>query len=483
MEKMAFNNEILRFIRDFVKEIEEQNAAIFAGAGLSIPAGYVDWKGLLRNITEELGLNPEIENDLISIAQYHCNENNNNRSQINQALIHEFSANASVTENHKTLASLPIHTYWTTNYDRLIERSLELAGKNPDVKYTVNHLATTKPRRDAVVYKMHGDIEHPADAIVTKDDYESYHIKRTAFIENLSGDLISKTFLFIGFSFSDPNLDYILGRIRSRYTDNQRRHYCFIRSVIRQDYPTNEEYEYQKIKQELFIGDLGRFNIKPLRVASFAEITEILREIFLIYKSRTVFISGSANDYGKWGLESSEHFMRTLSAGLVSRGFRIVSGFGLGVGSAIIAGALEEIYVNMREKSADKLILKPFPQPQEGIDHKQLWKKYREEMSFLSGISIFIFGNKIVNEQIVLADGVRNEFEIAVAQGSFPIPVGATGSISLELWNEVFNDLPRYYGKFSGDVRSDFELIGDPDLPVDDVCAAVIRIVSRLSRQ
>ena len=34
-----------QFIRDFTKELRSNNAAIFAGAGLSIPAGFVDWKG------------------------------------------------------------------------------------------------------------------------------------------------------------------------------------------------------------------------------------------------------------------------------------------------------------------------------------------------------------------------------------------------------------------------------------------------------
>lgn len=32
------------FIETFVKELEEENVAIFAGAGLSVGAGYVDWK-------------------------------------------------------------------------------------------------------------------------------------------------------------------------------------------------------------------------------------------------------------------------------------------------------------------------------------------------------------------------------------------------------------------------------------------------------
>ncbi len=45
-----------RFIKDFTKEVMEENDAIFAGAGLSMPAGYVSWAKLLEPIAEEIGL-------------------------------------------------------------------------------------------------------------------------------------------------------------------------------------------------------------------------------------------------------------------------------------------------------------------------------------------------------------------------------------------------------------------------------------------
>ena len=51
------------FIKNILKEIEEENLAIFAGAGLSIPAGYVSWSELLRPIAEELKLKIEKEYD------------------------------------------------------------------------------------------------------------------------------------------------------------------------------------------------------------------------------------------------------------------------------------------------------------------------------------------------------------------------------------------------------------------------------------
>src|SRR3990170_2395711 len=114
-----------RFVDTYTKAIKENNAAIFAGAGLSMPTGFVNWKNLLREIAAELNLDIDKENDLIAIAQYHYNEKGNNRHKLNQLLIDEFTQGTSVTKNHKILAALPIQTYWTTNYDKLIEKAIE----------------------------------------------------------------------------------------------------------------------------------------------------------------------------------------------------------------------------------------------------------------------------------------------------------------------------------------------------------------------
>jgi len=54
------DRDIELFIRDFLKEVREDNAAIFAGAGLSAPAGYVNWRDLLRPLAEESPHSPII---------------------------------------------------------------------------------------------------------------------------------------------------------------------------------------------------------------------------------------------------------------------------------------------------------------------------------------------------------------------------------------------------------------------------------------
>ena len=39
-----------------------------------------------------------------------------------------------MNENVSILTKLPIYTYWTTNYDHLIEEGLHNANRNSDVK-------------------------------------------------------------------------------------------------------------------------------------------------------------------------------------------------------------------------------------------------------------------------------------------------------------------------------------------------------------
>jgi len=87
----------------------------------------------------------------------------------------------------------------------------------------------------------------------------------------------------------------------------------------------------------------------------------------------------------------------------------------------------------------DQLVLRPFPQSQSGERPLQeLWTEYRRNMLAHAGIAIFLFGNKLDETgDVVPSNGMREEFEIAVANGLFVIPVGITGSISADLWDEV----------------------------------------------
>lgn len=472
---MSPDHVIEGFIKDFVQDLHNDSAAIFAGAGLSKGSGYVDWPELLSDIAKELGLNVDKEHDLISLAQFHVNTRRSSDG-LAKKILQEFSEQAEPSEVHDIIARLPIHSFWTTNYDSLIEDALRNAYRVPDVKFVVEHLTTSRPKRDAIVYKMHGDVQIPQQAVIYKEQYEKYYITHAPFITALSGDLVSKTFLFLGFSFTDPNLDYVLSRLHGG--SSKRNHYCFMREAQRTQDDDDELFQYKCRKQELRIEDLKRFGIQTLLVDEYSKITEILKEIEARYRKRTVFFSGSAEEYGTWSRQDAMDFVHDVAAKCIVTNCRVVNGFGWGIGSAVINGALEAIYGKPEKYSEAQLIVRPFPQQGENL--QVLWEEYRQRMISLAGIALFFFGNKLDGDKLVNANGVRREFEIALEHGLLPIPVAATGFMAKEISDEILGDTEKYYGNFKWVVPM-VEKLADPKIPPGEMIRTITEIVKKLN--
>lgn len=424
------------FIDDFLAELVQGNAAIFAGAGLSASAGFVDWRELLRPLARELELNIDLETDLVALAQFHVTHSGRNRHKLHIALLEALAKDAKPTRNHDLLAALPITTYWTTNYDKLIEDTLHNRGEVVDVKSSVPQLAITRPNRTVTLYKMHGDIERPDAAIITKDDYESYGREYGAFVTALSGDLVKKTFLFLGFSFSDPNLDHVLSQIRLNFAQNQRQHFAIFRRRQQLDGEKESDFQHHLARQRHTIEDLKRFNIKTILIDNYSQITEILNALVDRFRRRTIFISASAFDFAPWGRDHVQAFAEELGRRIIADGSRIATGLGLGIGDAIFTGALREL-MNQRVGIEESLTLRPFPHAGDPSELADLWKQYRHEIISHAGISVFLFGNKETAKGIAVADGMYEEFEISRKQRTVLVPIGATNYAAAELAERV----------------------------------------------
>lgn len=485
---MEFTKEQKSFINEFVVEINNGDAAIFAGAGLSAASGFVNWKGLLHDLAEQIGLSVEKESDLISVAQYYCNSFN--RAKINEKITNEFTTLKSGNENHQILSRLDIDTFWTTNYDQLIEKTLTEAGKIVDIKIVKEHFARYIKKKNAVVYKMHGDKDSPHDAVLTKDDYDYYNTKRELFSTALRGDLLSRKFLFIGFSFDDPNLDFILSRIKILLEEHTPNHYCFFKKISEADYKSlnkspeqnHEDFLYDEIKQKLKIADLKRYGINAIMIKDYSEITEILAEIETRIKRKNIFLSGAAHIYDPLTEESAKDLIHRLSYKLAEKEYKIVSGYGLGIGSIVINGALEFKVNSAYRNLDDLLILRPFPQIQSGSKSiSEIWTNYREEMIEKAGIAIFLFGNKLVGDKIVDSNGMIEEFDICLKNNVVPIPIGTTGFISKKLWDKVFEDLDKYYPN-NVEFRNALAELGKNKLPLEDIITNCLKAVNILQK-
>ncbi|WP_279282045.1 SIR2 family protein [Enterococcus gallinarum] len=439
------------FIQNYSKAVHEGYAAIFAGAGTSVSAGFVDWKNLVRPFAEQINLDIEKEADLVKVTQYYSNYKRN-RSTVNQEILNAFSSKEDVTEPIRILTRLPISTYWTTNYDRLIEEGLKENNRKADVKIDEENLANNIFDRDAVVYKMHGDVFSPHKAVITKDDYELYNEKHSLFTTALKGDLISKTFLFIGFSFEDPNLDDILAKVRVLLGENTREHYCFMEKINEKYYITDDgksreaDFLNDKIRQELRIEDLKRYGIETVVLDSYSEIPSILHQIERLHLNKSIFISGSISSYNEvWTESKVNSFCYHLSKELVLKDYRVISGFGLGIGSSIINGALDEIYKTKFKHVSEHLSLYPFPQVSDGTRTlKEMWTHYRKSIISESGICIFLFGNKLKDGKVVIADGMKEEFRIATELNKLVIPIFSTGEAAKEIFEVMKEDKNKY---------------------------------------
>lgn len=421
-------------IREIEKAIKSDELGAFIGAGLSIPAGFCSWKELLKEPAKEIGLDVEKENDLVNLAQYYVNSKK--RTSIDDLIKGEFSKLVKPTDNHKLLSQLPISTFWTTNYDKLIEKALEYNMKKPYVKTKDEQLRGTNHDFDAIVYKLHGDVESPEDAVLTRSDYEEFgYNKRKLFREVLEGDLLTKTFLFLGFSFGDPNFNYVIGRLRVLLDEkNTRKHYCIMKRV--QD--TDEDYEYKKARQELQIEDLNRYGIFTYLVNKYDEITEILSTLVDRFRRKTIFISGSAYSYSVYSKETGENFIHKLSFELSKSGYHIVNGYGKGVGEFVLNG-VADYCLTYKSKINDFLTLMPFPQNSSlDIDLDKLYKENREQMIENCGIAIFLFGNKETED---IASGVMEEYELSKKHGLVCLPIEYTGGASKEIYVQIIQEI------------------------------------------
>jgi hypothetical protein len=230
------------------------------------------------------------------------------------------------------------------------------------------------------------------------------------------------------------------------------------------------------------VNDLKRYKIETLLVEKYDDITAVLTEIERRFRMKTIFISGSAEEYGTWDKQRAQGFIHTLSKKIIQSGYRIINGFGWGVGSAVINGALEAIYEKPEKYSENQLIMRPFPQFKTGTKElAELWEEYRQKMISMAGISLIIFGNKKEKDVVINASGVKREFEIAVAQGLIPIPIALTGYMTGEIYTTIMNNSDKYYKGVERIIPLVQEL-SDSNLTDDSATEKIIKIIQIINK-
>ena len=466
------------FIRDYSESILDSQAALFIGSGLSREACAYDWRGLLREAAEDIGLNVDKESDLISLAEYYVN-NKRSRAKIDDAISKCFKDIRTPTENHRLLASLPITSYWTTNYDRLLECAFESMGLSYSVLTDDESLKKHTDGKDIILRKLHGDVNRPYECVITRSDYEEFAFRHEILLAQLKGEMCAKSFLFLGYSFSDTDIKHILTRIRHFYKRNSpQRHFCILANVQKDASETKEDFEYRKCWLEHHITDLQSYGINTVLVNDFGEITDMLKEIRHRISAKQVFISGAFEDDPSGILSKYAH---NIAKWLIENGYRIHTGYGKNVGAEIVAGAFSAC-----EKSKTKIkdfnssvFLYPFPYKKSMTDDERrtAYSELRESAILRTHITIIINGTKMQSKKAVpiVSNGVLEEGYLSIAQGNVVIPIAVTEGAARQLWTEI-NDTK---SEFS--ITTDFQALSS-GCSFIDVFQAVVNIIKASKR-
>jgi hypothetical protein len=97
--------------------------------------------------------------------------------------------------------------YYTTNYDDFIERALTKSGRDPHI--TSSELNISHDRSRVEVVKFHGDFNTPNEMVLSESQYMDRMRLESPMDFKLRADILGRAVLFIGYSFRDPNVNYI----------------------------------------------------------------------------------------------------------------------------------------------------------------------------------------------------------------------------------------------------------------------------------
>lgn len=196
----------------------------FIGAGVSMSVHWEkdgelkrgpSWSELVERATQLLGFDsPElarVRGTDLQILEYFKSTNAGHTGKLTNWLSQHMTPPDTAITDAPILSALVslkrCRLYYTTNYDDFIERAFKLHGRLHQVVAIEAQMSVDGGA--AEIIKFHGDLDHPDKIVLTESDYERRLALRSALDRRFMSDLLGRVVLFVGYSFSDPNVSYL----------------------------------------------------------------------------------------------------------------------------------------------------------------------------------------------------------------------------------------------------------------------------------
>ncbi|MFZ3102823.1 MAG: SIR2 family protein [Desulfitobacteriaceae bacterium] len=387
----------LTLINKFSEALYQNRATIFVGTGISLPSCGIGWYELLKPLAAELGISPNNDtDDFALISQYIVNSHVGNRGPLINEITEVLTMEYSLNEYHHLLRLINVSTIWTTNYDTFLEHAF--GEFSIDVKVSDKDIARKVSEYQVEIIKMHGCIKSSTheDIVITQEDYEDFFINRPATTVRLKNDLLKKTFLFIGYSYRDPDLNNIMVEARRLSGKATQQHFMVLKK---------EKDPEKRRRQDLWCNNLKRVGISCVLIDKWKELEEIL--LFIGQKSRgkTVYVVGSLQERGG-------QVARDLGKELASlKDLTLISGQAAGISNMVVSAFAEEC---INQKIDVNTRLRTFPNPY-AVDPRlsdnrkllPLLKKWRSRLLSSTQIVLVFDGETVTKAEIEVAHSLN----------------------------------------------------------------------------
>jgi len=161
----------------------------------------------------------------------------------------------------------------TTNYDTLIEDSIN--SESPDgIKKYIGQKGFFEPTLGwAELYKIHGCVTDPQSIVITKTDYDRFSKNSILISAKIISLLINSPIIFMGYSLTDGNVRKILRDFSSSLTKEE------IKQMASKIIIIEREPDLSEIKEQTYFDkDLG-CEYTVLKTDNYKLICEIMTEI------------------------------------------------------------------------------------------------------------------------------------------------------------------------------------------------------------
>jgi hypothetical protein len=193
--------------KNLVEQLRKGNCVLFVGAGISMGEGGLPGGGQLAQELAGCCDYPGDDFSLPRVAQYYADTID--KGDLLQYVCQRIrEARQEPMETHQLIAALPFKAIVSTNYDCLIERALEAAGKLSNVIVTDKQVGSWDEGKVNML-KIHGCVTQWESIVITEDDYWEFFERRPEIATNLRAEAARRSLLFVGHGLRDDDFNRI----------------------------------------------------------------------------------------------------------------------------------------------------------------------------------------------------------------------------------------------------------------------------------